>query len=153
LAGGDELAAIAERWESILAIVGERSRRAKAFYDHATPTRLGNNVLLLTFPASRRFHAEQGKGGEMTAHLSAAVAQATGMGAIRIDVRLDDAGPQRPTPAPMADAPADDEPTAAEVAAVTEVEAVGSAATSDASEIDALLRSELGAERIADDDA
>ncbi|MFT6943380.1 MAG: hypothetical protein ACJA2F_001582, partial [Nitriliruptoraceae bacterium] len=88
-----------------------------------------------------------------TAHLSAAVAQATGMGAIRIDVRLDDAGPQRPTPAPMADAPADDEPTAAEVAAVTEVEAVGSAATSDASEIDALLRSELGAERIADDDA
>ena len=127
---------------------------AKAFYEPATPTRLHNGVLLLSYPADKRFHAEQAKSGEMTAHLAACVEQATGLERIRVDVQLDEDGPRRPSPPPAGgsvDAPAD-APTPDEVAAVQEVEQTPASTPVDPDQVEELLRSELGAERLPDDD-
>jgi hypothetical protein len=149
--GGDDLASIAQRWETILDVVADDSRRAKAFYEPATPIRLHNGVLLLSYPSTRRFHAEQGKGGEMTAFLASAIQQVTGLERIRVDVRLEDGGPRRPSPAPV-DGPARDEPPAEEQAAVAEAEEAPPAAPADADEVDQLLRDQLGAEPLPDDE-
>jgi DNA polymerase-3 subunit gamma/tau len=151
--GGDKLEQIAAGWEQILDVVGDASRRAKAFYEPATPRRLGKGVLLLHYPADKRFHAEQGKSGEMTAHLASAVAQVTGMERIKVDVQLSDDGPRRPSHPEVVDAdgPADDEPSPAEVAAVTEVErAPEPSEAPDQGEVDELLRTELGAHKLDD---
>ena len=149
--GNDELARIVSAWDGIIEAVGDRSRRAKAFYEPASPVRLNNGVLLLAYPADKRFHAEQAKSGEMTGHLAACIEQATGLERIRVDVQLDDEGPRRPTP--PATTPAggsDDAPSPAEVAAVNEVEASASPVEVDPAEVEELLRSELGAQRLDD---
>lgn len=148
--GGDDLAVVVERWEAILDLVADRSRRAKAFYEPATPIRLHNGVLLLSYPSTRRFHAEQGKGGEMTAHLAAAIERSTGLERISVDVRLEQDGPQRPA-VPTVSGPREDEPSAAEQAAVAE--AAGATPTVvDAEEIDRLVREDLGGQPLADDE-
>lgn len=150
--GGDKLEQIASGWEQILDVVGDASRRAKAFYEPATPARLGKGVLLLRYPADKRFHAEQGKSGEMTAHLATAVEQVTGLERIKVDVQLSDEGPRRPSPPEVAGgATDDDEPSPAEVAAVAEVErAPEPSEAPDEDEVDQLLRTELGAHKLDD---
>ncbi len=149
--GTDELSRIAAAWDGIIESVGDRSRRAKAFYEPASPVRLNNGVLLLSYPADKRFHAEQAKSGEMTGHLAACIEQATGLDRIRVDVQLDDEGPRRPTPPPTTPAGgSEDAPSPAEVAAVNEVEATATPVEVDPSEVEELLRTELGAQRIDD---
>lgn len=149
--GTDELARIAAAWDAIIEAVGEQSRRAKAFYEPAAPTRLNNGVLLLSYPADKRFHAEQAKSGEMTGHLAASIEQATGLERIRVDVQLDDEGPRRPTPPPAAGGSSDDGPSPAEVAAVNEVERTSAPTEVDPTEVEDLLVTELGAQRLDDD--
>ena len=149
--GNDDLSRIAAAWDGIIEAVGDRSRRAKAFYEPATPVRLSNGVLMLSYPADKRFHAEQGKSGEMTAHLAACVEQSTGLERIKVDVQLDNDGPRRPTPPPAAGG-SDDGPSPAEVAAVKEVESVAQPTEVDPEQVEELLKTELGAQRLDDDD-
>ena len=149
--GTDDLGRITAAWDAIIENVGERSRRAKAFYEPATPVRLNNGVLLLSYPSDKRFHAEQGKSGEMTGHLAQCIEQSTGLERIKVDVQLEDGGTRRPTPPPAAGG-SDDAPSPSEVAAVHEVEQSAAPVDVDADEVEQLLRTELGAERLADDE-
>ncbi len=88
----------------------------------------------------------------MTGHLAASIEQSTGLERIRVDVQLQDGSTQRPTP-PPASGGSSDAPSPAEVAAVSEAEQSDAAVDVDADDVEELLRTELGAQRLEDDDA
>ena len=90
----------------------------------------------------------------MVAHLAAAIERSTGLARIRVDVRMADEGPTRPAPPPVAGGSSDDAegPSADEVAAVAEVATTSSGEPADAAAIDQLVRDELGAQPLPDDE-
>jgi DNA polymerase III subunit gamma/tau len=139
------------RWDAILELVKQTSRRCHAVFEPATPLRVRNRILTLRYPKRyASFHAANATKGEYAAALTDAVERSTGQ-KVRIDVVIEgDDDRRRPQPPSVTPADArvpdlDDDPTPDEVADVREAEGVAPQAP-DAAVTDALLADELGAE-------
>jgi DNA polymerase III subunit gamma/tau len=152
-AGAEDTAAddVVGRWDAILDLVKQTSRRCHAVFEPATPLRVRNRILTLRYPKRyASFHAANASKGEYAAALVAAVERSTGQ-KVRIEVVVegddDRRRPQPPsvTPDDARVAHLDDDPTPDEVADVREAEEVAPVAP-DAEATDALLVEELGAE-------
>ncbi|MEX0836086.1 MAG: hypothetical protein WD010_08345 [Nitriliruptor sp.] len=147
----DPDALVLARWDSILELVKQRSRRHHAVFEPATPLRVRNRILTLRYPKRyASFHAANATKGEFSESLGDAVERSTGL-KVRVDVVIEgDDDRRRPQPPTLTPADArtpvmDGEPTADEVADVREAEHVAPTVP-DASATDALLVEELGAE-------
>jgi DNA polymerase-3 subunit gamma/tau len=146
----DPLEQIAARWESILDLVKDRSRRVHAVFLPATPLRVRNRILTLRYPKRyASFHGANAAKGEFSDVLVEAIQRSVGL-KLRIDVVVEGDDARRPSP-PMvtpddARTPVlDDGPSSVEEADVREAE-LSAPTTPDAATTDALLASELGAE-------
>ncbi|MEX1178907.1 MAG: DNA polymerase III subunit gamma/tau [Nitriliruptor sp.] len=147
----DPDALVLGRWDAILDLVKDRSRRHHAVFEPATPLRVRNRILTLRYPQRyASFHAVNATKGEFSESLGEAVERSTGL-KVRVDVVIegddDRRRPQPPTltPSDARSSAVDDDPPADEVAAVREAEQVTPSAP-DAAVTDALLAEELGAE-------
>jgi hypothetical protein len=146
---GDELAQVTAKWPAILEAVRERSPRARAVYDPATPERLSGGVLVLRFgPRHSGFHALEAAKPALTEILVAAIERACAI-TVRIEaVKADQDGRRRPQPPLVTPADAVVPVDAADVEA-NESERSGEAAAPPApEERDALLAEGLGAKRV-----
>jgi hypothetical protein len=149
--GEADLERITQRWDAILDLVKDASRRFHAVYEPAQPVDLRRGVLTLRYaPRYASFHAQNAKKGDHAAALTAAVERSCGL-RIKVDTVVDGAGKRRPMPpvvtdtTPHADEPV--EPSEEEAADVREAEhAGGSSASAAGGSVDDLLADELGAE-------
>jgi DNA polymerase III subunit gamma/tau len=150
-ADADPSATVLDRWDGILEVVKQGSRRCHAVFEPATPLRVRNRILTLRYPKRyASFHAANATKGEYATALTEAVERSTGL-KVRVDVVIEgDDDRRRPQPPSVTPADArvpalDDDPTPDEVADVREAEGVAPVVP-DAAATDALLADELGAE-------
>jgi DNA polymerase III subunit gamma/tau len=150
-ADADPSATVLDRWDGILEVVKQGSRRCHAVFEPATPLRVRNRILTLRYPKRyASFHAANATKGEYATALTEAVERSTGL-KVRVDVVIEgDDDRRRPQPPSVTPADArvpalDDDPTPDEVADVREAEEVAPVVP-DAAATDALLADELGAE-------
>ncbi len=126
--GAEDLATVKDRWDAILEIVKESSRRVHAVYEPAEPVALARGILVLHYPQRyASFHAQNATKGEFAATLTHAVESSCGL-RVRIDTQVGQDTKRRPLPPVVTDtsAPADDGgPTPDEEAAVREAELAG----------------------------
>jgi DNA polymerase III subunit gamma/tau len=142
---------LAARWESVLDLVKDRSRRVHAVFLPASPLRIRNRILTLRYPKRyASFHGANAGKGEFADVLIEAIERSMGL-KVRIDVVIEgDDDRRRPSPPSVTPDDArtpvlDDGPSPSEEADVREAEQAAPAAP-DAAATDALLASELGAE-------
>jgi DNA polymerase III subunit gamma/tau len=90
---------VTERWEGVLEILKERSRRHHAIFEPAVPVAASGGILVLRY--GRRyaaFHAVQARTGELTTAVTAALERACGV-RLKIDVKVEGEDTRRrPTP-------------------------------------------------------
>jgi DNA polymerase III subunit gamma/tau len=139
------------RWESVLDLVKDRSRRVHAVFLPASPLRIRNRILTLRYPKRyASFHGANAGKGEFADVLIEAIERSMGL-KVRIDVVIEgDDDRRRPSPPSVTPDDArtpvlDDGPSPSEEADVREAEQAAPTAP-DAAATDALLASELGAE-------
>ncbi|MTV24746.1 DNA polymerase III subunit gamma/tau [Nitriliruptoraceae bacterium ZYF776] len=151
-ASDDPLAQVTASWSGILDLVKGRSRRCHAVFEPATPTRVRNRILTLSYPRRyASFHAANAGKGEFAEVMVAAIEQATGL-KLRIEPAVAGEEDRRPHPPSVTPDDArtpvlDDGPSADEMAEVREAEsAAAPPPPADATATDALLARELGAE-------
>ncbi|WP_052664761.1 DNA polymerase III subunit gamma/tau [Nitriliruptor alkaliphilus] len=146
----DPFEQVEARWDGILELVKERSRRVHAVFLPATPLRVRNRILSLRYPKRyASFHGANAGKGEFSDVLVEAIQRSTGL-KLRIDVVIEGDDARRPSPPSVTPDDArtpvlDDGPSPTEEAAVREAEQAAPAAPN-AAATDALLASELGAE-------
>jgi DNA polymerase III subunit gamma/tau len=148
-APADDTEQVLARWDGILELVKQRSRRCHAVYEPSTPLRVRNRILTLRYPTRyASFHAANATKGEFSNVLSDAIEQSTGL-KLRIDAAIEGADARRPSPPSVtpddARIPTEDGPSAAEMSDVREAEAAPPA-PAEGTVTDELLASELGAE-------
>ncbi|HLS34170.1 MAG TPA: hypothetical protein VK039_11325, partial [Brevibacterium sp.] len=101
-----ELARIVARWDAILEVIRDGSRRHHAVFAPATPVRAGDGILTLRY--GRRyasFHAANAAGGDYAAAMQRAVEQTCGL-RVRLDVIIEGEDERR-RPRPPAVTPDD----------------------------------------------
>ena len=148
---GDELALVTAKWAAILEAVRERSPRARAVYDPATPERLSGGVLVLRYgPRHSSFHALEAAKSDLSSILVEAIQRACAL-TVRIEaVKADQDGRRRPQPPLVTPADAVVPVDAADVEADA-TERAGTTVEAPAPGVrDALLAEGLGAKRIED---
>jgi DNA polymerase III subunit gamma/tau len=85
-AADDELALIQQRWDAILEVVREGSRRHHAVFFPATPIRAGRGILTLKYGQRHAsFHAANASGGEYAAAMQQAIQQTCGL-RVRLEI-------------------------------------------------------------------
>ena len=95
----DELATVQAHWAGILEVLKQRSRRHHAIFEPAEPQAVRRGILVLRYgPRYVAFHAVQARTPELAEALTAAVEHACGL-RLKVDVTTDDApADRRPTP-------------------------------------------------------